>query len=52
MWSKGGRIFVRTHEEAAADPQPKPHVVNNPDDLLKLGFSKEQIETIIKGDNN
>ena len=35
VWSRGGRIFVRTHEEAEAEPQPKPHVINNPDDLLK-----------------
>ena len=52
VWSKGGRIFCRTHEEAEADPQPKPHIINNPDDLLKVGFSKTEIDAIIKGNHN
>ena len=52
VWSRGLRIFARTHEEAAMEPQPKPHVINNPDDLLKIGFSETEIEAIINGDNN
>ena len=36
VWSRGLRIFARTHEEAAMEPQPRPHIINNPDDLLKL----------------
>ena len=47
VWSRGGRIFVRTHEEAEADPQPRPHVINHPDDLSKVGFSESEIEAII-----
>ncbi len=27
VWSRGGRIYARTHEEAAAEPQPKPHII-------------------------
>ena len=34
------------------DPQPKPHIINNADDLLKLGFSEADVEAIIEGDNN
>ena len=52
VWSKGGRIFVRTHEEAEAEPQPRPHVINTPDDLLKVGFSVAEVETIINGNHN
>ena len=52
VWSRGGRIFVRTHEEAEADPQPRPHVINHPDDLSKVGFSESEIEAIIKGNQN
>ena len=48
VWSKGGRIYARTHEEAAQDPQPRPHVINTPDDLAKIGFSEQEIEEIIK----
>ena len=48
VWSKGGRIYTRTHDEAAQDPQPKPHILNTPDDLAKLGFSEDEIETLIK----
>ena len=51
VWSRGLRIFARTHEEAAMDPQPRPHIINNPDDLLKLGFTEAEIEAIIEGDN-
>ena len=49
---QGGRIFVHTHEEAEADPQPKPYVINNPDDLLGVGFSKEEVDAIINGPFN
>ena len=52
VWSRGGRIFVRTHEEAEAEPQPKPHIINHPDDLSKVGFSESEIEAIIKGNQN
>ena len=52
VWSRGGRIYARTHEEAAANPQPKPHLINNPYDMLKIGFTKSEVEAIIKGNNN
>ena len=46
--SKGGRIYTLTHEEADQD-RPRPHLINNPDDLLKVGFSQIEIDSIIKG---
>ena len=49
VWSKGGRIYAHTHEGAAQDPMPRPHLINNPDDLLKIGFSQLEIESIIRG---
>ena len=50
VWSKGGRIYARTHAEADQTiNQPPPHKINNPDDLLKIGFSQEEIDSIIKG---
>ena len=52
VWSRGGRIYARTHEEAVANPQPKPHLINNPYDLLKVGFIKSEVEAIIKGNSN
>ena len=52
VWSRGGRIYVRTHEEAAANPQPKPHLINNPYDMLKVGFTKSEVDAIIKGNSN
>ena len=51
VWSRGLRIYARTHEEAAMEPQPKPHIISNPDDLLKLGFTEIEVENIIKGNN-
>ena len=51
VWSKGGRTYALTHEEADQDPMPRPHLINNPDDLLKVGFSQNEIESIIKGVN-
>ena len=50
VWSKGGRIYARTYEQAEQTTgQPKSHKINNPDDLLKIGFSQEEIDNIIKG---
>ena len=48
VWSKGGRIYARTHDQAAQDPQQPPLIVNTPDYLAKLGFSEKEIEDIIK----
>ena len=42
VWSKGGRIFALTHEDAA-----RPYIINTPDDLSKVGFSYTEIENII-----
>ena len=47
VWSRGGRIFCRTPEEAATTPVPKPHVINKPEDLLELGFDQSEVEAII-----
>ena len=53
VWSKNGRIFALTEQEATADPlnRPKPHVVNCPKDLDKLGFTGKEIEDIIHNRN-
>ena len=49
VWSKGGRIYARTPEDAALprDEQPRPFIINTPDDLEKVGFRKDEIEDII-----
>ena len=49
VWSKAGRIYARTPEQAALprDEQGPPHKINTPDDLSKVGFSKPEIEDII-----
>lgn len=49
VWSKGGRIYARTHEDAEKprEQQDKPYIINTPDDLLKTGFSEDEIENII-----
>ena len=54
VWSKGGRIYARTPEEAALprDQQPKPKIINTPDDLEKVGFTKEEIADIINTTRN
>ena len=54
VWSKGGRIYARTHEQAALprDQQGRPHIINTPDDLEKLGFTKEEISNIINNVRN
>ena len=49
VWSKGGRIYARTPEQAALERQHQgpPKIINNPDDLKKVGFSEQEIEDII-----
>ena len=56
VWSRDGRIFCRTHEESQAreihpitgkQVMPKPHIVNKPQDLEKLGWSPSEIQDII-----
>ena len=47
VWSRGGRIFCRTPEEANMNIVPKPNVINKPEDLLKVGFTEEEVENII-----
>ena len=52
VWSKGGRIYARTFAQAAiTENQPRPTLIKTPDDLLKVGFSKDEIDNIIKGAN-
>lgn len=54
IWSIDGRIYCRTPEQAekAAEarrkkqPEPKATVINNPSDLLNLGWSEAEIELI------
>ena len=48
VWSRGGRIYCRTPEEASKTPTPRPHIINKPEDLKSVGFSDNEIEKIIK----
>ena len=43
----GGRIYCKTPEQAEATPSQKPTVINKPEDLSKVNFSEQEIETII-----
>ena len=54
VWSKGGRIYARTPEQAALprEEQPKPLIINTPDDLTKAGFTEQEIEDIINNVRN
>ena len=47
VWSRDGRIYARTLTEVEQIPQPKPHIINRPEDLAKLGWSPNEIEAII-----
>ena len=50
-WSKQGRIYCRTEEQSKPGPDrklPRPSVVNKPNDLLKLGFSEQEVKEIIQ----
>ena len=54
VWSKGGRIYARKTEDAALprENQPRPIIINTPDDLEKAGFNKDEISDIIKNVRN
>ena len=54
VWSKGGRIYARTTEDAALprEQQPRPIVINTPEDMEKAGFSKEEISVIVNNVRN
>ena len=47
LWSRGGRIFCKTPEQVDMSPSARPYVINKPEDLVKVGFSEEEIKTII-----
>ena len=49
VWSRDGKIFVRTEAEALMDREsaPKPKCVQRPEDLKNLGFSDAEIQVII-----
>ena len=49
VWSRQGNIFARKHSEVSSDRfnQPKPHVIQRPEDLKSLGWSDEEIVEII-----
>ena len=47
VWSREGRMYCRTEEEATKQPQPKPHVINRAEDLMKLGWTEKEVEEII-----
>ena len=50
-WSKEGKIFCRTEDQtkptAPGQKLPRPGVVNKPEDLLKLGFTEQQVQDIV-----
>ena len=50
-WSKEGRIFCRTEEQTKpvghGQKLPKPGIVNKPSDLLKLGFTEQEVQDIV-----
>ena len=50
-WSKEGKIFCRTEEQTKptgpGQKLPRPGVVNKPEDLLKLGFTEQQVQEIV-----
>ena len=41
VWSRGGRIYCRVTDDADKT------TINNPQDLLKVGFTNQEIEDII-----
>ena len=47
VWSREGRMYCRTEEEAAQLTQPRPHIIHRPEDLKKYGWSDLEIEDII-----
>ena len=56
VWSREGRIYCRTEDESkqkvmnhttGREAMPKPHIVNKPQDLEKLGWSRQEILDII-----
>ena len=52
VWSHNGRIYARTAEESEQKPLPKAHIVNNASDLMKLGWTKDEVKNIIKNKRN
>ena len=50
-WSKEGRIFCRTEQQTRTTGPgmklPKPGIVNKPNDLIKLGFTEQEVNDII-----
>ena len=54
VWSRDGRIYCRTEQESqqrlthkGRSVMPKPHIINKPQDLAKLGWSTKEIQDII-----
>ena len=55
VWSIDGMIFCRTADQAEKgaearrrkEPEPRASVVNNPSDLIKLGWTKGEVEDIM-----
>ena len=50
VWSRQGKIFARKYSEISSDRfnQPKPHVIQRPEDLKSLGWSDKEIVDIIE----
>ena len=47
VWSREGRIYARTEEQANQSPQPKPYIINRAEDLKKLGWTENEVYAII-----
>ena len=48
VWSRDGKIFVRTKEELAMDTVPRPRALQRPEDLDKLGWTAKKSRTLLK----
>ena len=48
VWSRDGKIFIRTKEELAMETMPRPRALQRPEELKKLGWTDEEIKKIIE----
>ena len=48
VWSRDGKIFVRTKEEAERSPMPRPRALQRPEDLKPFGWTDQEIKNIIE----
>ena len=48
VWSSNGKILVRTEEEAKMDTVPRPKAIQKPEDLIKYGWTEDEVAKIIR----